>query len=300
VKHALVTSPLTHASHGGKKQPARWGWVEIPLPKYTTAGRKTVRLLTDQQGFSVDYAVVTSVRQFPPTETELKDLRNSRGPAQVGQLESKLIGYWTFDEGKGTSAGDSSPNRNGASLTPGVGWTEGRMGLAVTLTSASTCVRIGSPPTLSDLGPLTVMAWIRPARLSLGRVVAKEDGGRGRWMFIAGEKGIDFAKDFADQELRRETLSNLLAVGTWSHVSATWDGSTQAAQVHIYVNGVEATYSISQDGRGVRMSDAAMPLLIGNRGDLTRGFEGAIDDVRIYNRVLTPTDIMTITGLRSK
>jgi serine/threonine-protein kinase len=69
----LVTVPQTHASHSGSNESARWGWTEVSLPKYPAAGPKTVRLLPAHQGFYVAHALVTSVRDFPLGEVELKE-----------------------------------------------------------------------------------------------------------------------------------------------------------------------------------------------------------------------------------
>jgi hypothetical protein len=69
-----------HAAHaaGKPKGPALWGWVEVPLPKYASPGVKRVRILTDQAGFSVARALVSSVRRGAPAEADLKDLEASR------------------------------------------------------------------------------------------------------------------------------------------------------------------------------------------------------------------------------
>jgi hypothetical protein len=219
-----------------------------------------------------------------------------------GEADSEpgLVAHWTFDEGKGGVASDSSRNRSTAMLINGPAWTEGKRGGALKFSGAETQVLVPANPSLADLGPLTLSAWIKPGTLKLGRIVAKESGGRGRWMLIAGETGIAFAKDFSSQELRRETVLHLLTPETWHHLAVTWDGSAQAAQIHIYVNGIEAAYAKNQDGEGKKMSDAAIPLSIGNRGDLARGFQGTIDDVRIYARLLSEKEIKTLAAPKAK
>jgi hypothetical protein len=81
VKQTLVTSVRTHASHGGPKQPSRWGWVPLSLPKFSSAGLKKVRLVTRQQGFSVAYALVSSSRQGSPRDVDMVDLERQRTEA---------------------------------------------------------------------------------------------------------------------------------------------------------------------------------------------------------------------------
>jgi hypothetical protein len=94
VKHSIAASTKTHASHGGKKQPTHWGWVEIALPVYTSPAAKKVRIVTDQQGFSVGPAVVSATRSAPPAPTEVRDLERARGsrPAALspGALSASL------------------------------------------------------------------------------------------------------------------------------------------------------------------------------------------------------------------
>ncbi|HLY75904.1 MAG TPA: LamG domain-containing protein [Planctomycetota bacterium] len=233
-------------------------------------------------------------RSEPPTEPV-----RSPKPAEADS-DPGLVARWTFDEGKGPIASDSSRNRNPATLVSGASWTEGKWGGALALNGAEAHVVVSPTPSLADLGPLTVSAWVKPGTLKLGRIVAKESGARGRWMLIAGESGIAFAKDYSERELRRESVPNLLAPNQWQHLAMTWDGSAQVDKIHIYVNGVEPAYARNQDGAGSKMSDASIPLLIGNRGDLARGFQGAIDDVRIYSRVLSVKEITALASPKAK
>jgi hypothetical protein len=79
VRHSLMASTKTHASHGGRKQSSHWGWVEIPLPAYASAGAKRVRIVSDQQGFAVGAAVLSATRKAAPTESELREMERARG-----------------------------------------------------------------------------------------------------------------------------------------------------------------------------------------------------------------------------
>jgi hypothetical protein len=67
-----------HAQHGGPKEPARWEWVSLPLPKYETAGPKKIRILTAQQGFSVAAVYVSATKRDPPRDVEMKELEKAR------------------------------------------------------------------------------------------------------------------------------------------------------------------------------------------------------------------------------
>ncbi|MBI3854808.1 MAG: protein kinase [Planctomycetes bacterium] len=52
-----------------------WGWVQIPLPKYYfNAGRKILRISTDQTGFAVRYVLISSNSRLIPNDTVLREL----------------------------------------------------------------------------------------------------------------------------------------------------------------------------------------------------------------------------------
>ena len=67
-----------HAQHGGPKEPARWEWVPVTLPKYETPGPRKLRVLTAQQGFSVGAIVVSAIRRETPKDAEMKELEKAR------------------------------------------------------------------------------------------------------------------------------------------------------------------------------------------------------------------------------
>jgi hypothetical protein len=73
-----------HAQHGGPKEPVRWEWIPLPLPKYETTGLRKIRLLTSQQGFAVGAVLVSAIRREPPKEAEMKDLEKLHAFSRKG------------------------------------------------------------------------------------------------------------------------------------------------------------------------------------------------------------------------
>ena len=79
-KPPAINLKPSHASHdpNGAKRPDAWGWIEIALPKFANAGPKKVRIVTDQQGFAVARAVVSTVRKTTPDDAAIKELDEAR------------------------------------------------------------------------------------------------------------------------------------------------------------------------------------------------------------------------------
>ena len=74
-----------------------------------------------------------------------------------------------------------------------------------------------------------------------------------------------------------------MAVNTWTHLAVTYDGAT----LRLYVNGVQVS-SRAQTGNLVT---SANPLQIGGDSIYGQYFQGTIDEVRIYNQALSPSEI---------
>ncbi len=80
-----------------------------------------------------------------------------------------------------------------------------------------------------------------------------------------------------------------LTLGDWYHVTMTYDGSGKAAGLRLYVNGALADIEVVRDAlTGSIATDA--PLRLGSHSP-GAAFVGQIDDLRLYNRTLTPDEI---------
>jgi hypothetical protein len=88
-------------------------------------------------------------------------------------------------------------------------------------------------------------------------------------------------------------------VKTWTHVTATYDGSSQAKGVVLYLNGVPADVDVVSDNLnrtiipngGGTLGDEHMGLSFGKRFRMTALKDGAIDELRIFKTALTPLEV---------
>ena len=81
-----------------------------------------------------------------------------------------------------------------------------------------------------------------------------------------------------------------LPLNQWSHLAATYSGST----MRLYVNGVQvATRSV-----GTGLTTGTLPLRIGGNSIWGEWFAGRIDEVRVYNRALNQTEILSDMNAR--
>ena len=142
----------------------------------------------------------------------------------------------------------------------------------------------------SFLDPFTFSAWINPtspngAILSKTELLPKE-AGHGLYL-REGKVFLYINNRWTDISLRLYG-DKPIEMNRWHHVAVTYDGGRKARGVHLYVNGKE-------QGKEIDWNDLIFPFgsdepfRIGAGGG-EPNFEGLIDDVRVYNRALTPEE----------
>ena len=82
--------------------------------------------------------------------------------------------------------------------------------------------------------------------------------------------------------------------GIWVHVAATYTGSETSAGIRLYLNGVRVDNTDDNSGSYSGMPDIGVPLNIGGYESLADYADGAIDEVRIYGRTLSASEISTL------
>ena len=136
---------------------------------------------------------------------------------------------------------------------------------------------------------MTLEAWIRPAVAGNAylTVMMKERPGSDAYALYANGSGNNRAP-IAEVYIggyRDAVGTTQLATGVWAHVAATYNGNVLA----LYVNGVQAAQLLIAGS----ITTSTSPLRIGGNTIWGEWFNGLIDEVRVYNRALTATDIQT-------
>jgi hypothetical protein len=195
-----------------------------------------------------------------------------------------LVGAWSFDEASGATAADASGNSNTGTVS-GATRLAGRYGNALTFDGLNDWVTVNDANTL-DINRMTLEAWVRPSGAGDWRtVLLKEQPGQLVYALYAStdnDRPSGHIFTSTDVALRGPSV---LPANTWSHLAFTWDGTT----TRMYVNGSQvATAALS--GNAVTSTGA---LRIGGNAVWGEWFNGAIDEVRVYNRALSAAEIVT-------
>jgi fibronectin type 3 domain-containing protein len=199
-------------------------------------------------------------------------------PTAVG-----LVAAYAFDEGTGTVSVDATGLGHTVALGGATWIASGHTGSALSFNGTSARSTIADANDLDLTSAMTLMAWVYPTVVPSGwrTVLHKETD---RFYLFAGSGGAGPAGGgtFGSGNVNAYGPSALPA-GAWSHLATTFDGAT----VRLYVNGALVTSAPATGGIGVSGS----PLAIGGSAAYGEFFGGRIDDVRVYNRALSVSEI---------
>jgi hypothetical protein len=138
-------------------------------------------------------------------------------------------------------------------------------------------------------------AWIRAE--SSGCVISKSnDANNMRGFDVTLRKGkaiVNLAHRWNSNAIQVVTTSGVPS-RQWKHLLVTYDGSSKAAGVRIFLDGIPQPVEIQHDSlsRSIRNGE---PVRIGRR-QTSASFKGLIDDVRFYDRQLTPREVQQLAA----
>jgi hypothetical protein len=198
-----------------------------------------------------------------------------------------LVAAYAFDEGAGTTAADAS-GRGHTGVVSGAAWTAaGRYGGALDFDGQNDWVTVADAAELDLTAGMTLEAWVYPtaAPINWRQVVAKEGASQMVYFLHAGSGGGNLpATGVWTGGVERTLVGGTpLVPDAWVHVAATYDGARQ----RLYVNGTEVA-NRAQTGS---ILTSTGPLRVGGNGVWGEFFAGRIDEVRVYDRALTPQEI---------
>ena len=239
-----------------------------------------------------------------PDGTTCAPGRTCSGGSCEGIAASGPALWWRLDEAAGTMAADASGNgRNGtyagqpnppapSSQVPPVNFPNPASRSFVS--GGRSVIRLAPvPAALKPASNLTVSIWFRATTaLTTGSDIINLGGD---YFFRLKPDGIEWVKRATAAASGFYATCRL--TGITSHLDGGWHhlaGVTDAAGMRLYLDGVVR----AQNTRAEPIHYTYDQLMVGREGNggENHDFDGTVDEVRLYTRALTPTEITALAG----
>lgn len=205
-------------------------------------------------------------------------------PSTNADTWSGLAALWDFNEGHGNRTADLSGNGNTARLNH-TSWSQSGCSGCVWLNGDSSYLSVDESASLELTSRLTVAMWLKVGA-SGGvdpRIITKRYdwgvklNGSGRYPQFSAGSGYAM-------------LNKSLPEDTWQHVVFTFSSGT----VKGYVNGQPIAFAQNTFSGSASLPSYQYGMFLGTLGDGTSFFNGMLDDIRVYGRVLSDADVAAL------
>jgi hypothetical protein len=201
-----------------------------------------------------------------------------------------LVGGWDFNEGVGNIARDISGNGNDGSIN-GATWASGEIGQALSFNGASNYVSIPDVNSLDiGTGNLTLTSWFYVSSLPSAYQDIISKGGHGYvgyGLCITNNNKVAASITASGGINQAAESSNTIVVG-WNYAACVF---ARSDKIYVYLNGVATSINYASGNSGGSLTNS-YALRIGAFSPLNiLWFSGTIDEVHVYNRALSATEI---------
>lgn len=204
-----------------------------------------------------------------------------------------LILYWNFDDETGSVVDDSSINDNDGTIN-GAEWATGRFNGGLDFDNGDTVIAETDP--MHDLSELTVSFWIKHQTVTDVAQVVVSDYSDSPCILYVERYGVNGYKPHVVSDpsgwVTFQGLFNPSA-DDWNHVCVTWD----RPYLRMYVNGTEDAASPSSVVNENLASTVVRSFIVGLDSYTGASFDGIIDDLRVYSRAFSVTEVEELYDL---
>src|SRR3989344_5328974 len=213
---------------------------------------------------------------------------------QDPSLNQGLVGLWTFDapDMAGVTAYDRSGNNNNGTLTNGVKNAIGKIGQATSFDGVNDYVSIPASQNFA-MANMTISMWIKANDFTQwrGLLYIYESAYTDYLILRNNGSGLEFIIE--DNDIAKVSANTpSLSTGSWIHIVFVQDGTNWK----FYLNGSSSTLSGTNSGYSTNHLTVNV-VRIGYSSWASEYFSGLIDDVRVYNRALSPDEIKRLYNM---
>jgi hypothetical protein len=249
-----------------------------------TGGKQVVSFTYDPGLLEYDKSYYWRVDQSDGLTTYKGDVWSFKTLPDIPVSDPNLVAWWKLDEGQGTTAIDWSGHKNDGTLINGPKWVNGYHDIALEFDGSDDYANFGNTSSWpAGNSARSICGWGKTDTIASGWrwIAAYGSAGTSLAMFIGLNGQSLYGGGYGDDVF----IDGFWEVDVWHHICLTYDGTT----AKLYADGIEVAseakswnLTLGRAHIGRQVNDAA------------EFWDGSVDDVRIYDKALTPDEIKKV------
>ncbi|MFK8067883.1 MAG: DUF4347 domain-containing protein, partial [Gammaproteobacteria bacterium] len=206
-------------------------------------------------------------------------------------ISSSLVAHYEFEENGGSTATDTTTNNNDGTWTNAPSWDSDSAigGYSLDFTgdaiNANEVISVPNDVSLDFSSDFSVAFWYNSSvsQDNSTRIIGSHDGSDGFSIFADNDGSLNFFVEDSSNIYSQSETGGFIADGNWHHVVATVTSGT----LRLYIDSA----SSGSSGGTLGIANPSTPLTIGGESTTISDYEGKLDDVRVYVRALSASDV---------
>ncbi|MFN7139703.1 MAG: DUF1549 domain-containing protein, partial [Limisphaerales bacterium] len=224
---------------------------------------------------------------------------NPQDKIKSRMVTNDLTFHAPLDDAKHSIAYTVGSEKKNLSISTNANWQEGAVAEKAFTTDRKTLPEIAEAGDFERDQKFTVAAWVKLAPdANGGALVARMDdpGSYRGWdlWFEGGKPGTHIIHKWPDNAIK-VVSKKAVEANRWTHVCITYDGSSKASGVKIYIDGERQSFDVQKDS----LSDSIrtqVALKIGQRNKEAALQKAGVQDLRFFSRVLKPEEARELSN----
>lgn len=198
----------------------------------------------------------------------------------LADLNTGLVAYWNFND---CTATDISGNGHNGTIHGNLQCVTGIQENAFNFNGSDSYIEVSDSPKLSMTSAFSISSWVyTTGDFGDWTIVGKDYSYQNQLIYPSKVENSVFSSAWTQVNTTKKVLNS----NKWNYVTITFDGLYQKT----YVNG----NLVLKKTLNSNINDSDTSLYIGSWGGWTEFFSGKIDDIRIYNRALSATEVQSL------
>jgi hypothetical protein len=209
-------------------------------------------------------------------------------------LTPNLYAHWSLDELNGTNVYDSSGNGRNGTTVNGPLWVAGKLNNSLQFNGVNQYVDMGQIAGFQSSSPFSLEAWFMTINGHTQIIMSKVAGapqyaGYQLTTDTGGNIYFFLISDYSSANYLEVRSTQTFADGTWHHIIVTYDGSSSAYHVVIYVDDTSISLTVLRDALTGNILNSADFYVA--QGLFNYYFNGNLDELAVYNKTLSQGEV---------